>query len=213
MTRFQGKSGHFDAITKNRVSLTGFRLNRVSLAAALHFQLNFAVLRPSDSLSSVRHLMWVRGTAESSFCQREAKSGDLSVSTRRIAAMAVAIDCHLCLLVVLLRPVARRPDVTPVVTVNDAAALELRLISPPRLTRPLLAPRASRLAAPPSVVTRTQSMKQAVPLPAEPVTHSTAPPPEPQSSNVSPQVVVPHQYTNSPAATGDGGFRERQVSR
>lgn len=91
---------------------------------------------------------------ERHFCSAKGKplmGGDVDsrspgASTRRIFAMVVAIGCHLGLLLVLLRPAARRTDTTPMVD-SDATVLHVRLISPPRPSSGPPAPPAPRPVA------------------------------------------------------------------
>lgn len=80
----------------------------------------------------------------------EVDSRSPDTSTRRIFAMVVAIGCHLGLLVLLLRPAARRTDMTPVVD-SDATVLHVRLIPSPRPASTPPAPPAPRPVALPAI--------------------------------------------------------------
>lgn len=136
-----------------------------------------------------------------------------SASACRIFAMVVAIGCHLGLLVLLLRPVARRTDRTPVVD-NDATVLHVRLISSPRPSSISPAPPAprpvARSAAPRQAPAR-ETMSPPAPHfrkigaqpSAEDATHASRPPVAPETP------AARDHYTTNQAPTGNSDFRER----
>lgn len=142
------------------------------------------------------------------------KSRGSIVSARRIVAMAVTIGCHLCLLLVLLRPGIPSTDI-PSVVEADIRVLKLRFILPPRPTSAPLVPPARHLGVVSLSIPRKEPMKEAIPPLSQLAAHVI---PQPASTNASspsgglalPNVLVsPNQYTNSQVSAEDGGFRER----
>lgn len=88
------------------------------------------------------------------------------LSARRVAAMVVAIGCHLGLLVAVLRPATHRYtaiDVEP----RDIKALALRFVDT-HTPRPIVVPAHTRIVTPP---------RRATPLPVRPKDAPPAPPP------------------------------------
>lgn len=132
------------------------------------------------------------------------------MSARRIVALAVAIGCHLGLLVVMLRPDTHRTDIIPAMR-DGTATLELQFIT--------LRRRAS--VTPPRAETRPRPVlrvARSIPPPSKPVSTSVAEPPaplaHPAASPVAPalpaQTIAPD--AGSQASSSDGGFRDRLLN-
>lgn len=141
------------------------------------------------------------------------KIADQATSARRIAAMVVAISCHLGLLMILLRPTYQRTDTTLLVN-SHLTGLELRFIAMPRPTPPL----ASQ--APQPVTPRDELTKEPASLPAQRAVRVTAQPKanstnasSPPVTTVSPSVTAPPDWdTTGRVSAGDGGFRDRLLN-
>lgn len=123
------------------------------------------------------------------------------MSARRIVAMAVALACHLVLLLELLRPATPQAD-KPVAMESRAANLTLRFVSP---SQPAPAP----LAVP---VLRMAPVTRKAPLPARPATQVAARPPSaaaPDAPAVAMPPAAPVGDTADQTGVGDGGFQRQ----
>lgn len=137
------------------------------------------------------------------------RSTRLPLSAPRILAMAVAIGCHLFLLMALLLPAAPSTDMLPN-RKDDEAALNVQFISPPR---PTSAPPA--LPGFPPVALPGAPAKDGVPLRAQSAVHAATRAHNADAISDSPLTVVPDlsaaidRDTNNSSPMGDGGFRDR----
>lgn len=132
------------------------------------------------------------------------------MSARRIVALAVAIGCHLGLLVVMLRPDTHRTDIISAMR-DGTATLELRFITV----------RRRAMASPPRAEARPRQVlrvARSIPPQSKPVSTGVAEPPapvaRPAASPAAPalpaQTIAPD--AGSQAASSDGGFRDRLLN-
>lgn len=133
------------------------------------------------------------------------------ISARRVAAMVVAIGCHVFLLIVLLRPASSFGS-TDAIVENKATLLELRFIARPLMTSPTsqspsrVARKLERHVAEPNALaskrTRTPNSVPTSEVAADPSAASGAPPALGLADR--PVISEPH--------AGDGGFRDRLLN-
>ena len=155
----------------------------------------------------------------------------LRLSARRIMALAIAIACHLALLLALWRPANVFQDVSRVAP-DEGEVLELRLLTAPDQVRPevpkaaparrLLPPprttplpgvaesHAPHVARAPSLETPAATVDPASPLSGSAETTSTPPPAKAPDSDASRALRVSPGPPASPSPfSGDGGFQQR----
>ncbi len=136
------------------------------------------------------------------------------ISGRRIAATVITIGLHLVLLLAVLRPTTYSGD-RSVITRNEVATLELRLIqSPQTVPIPPPSPAIATLSKPDTksqqpvhqvardLLPDSRSNANVATSPATPVIPLVALPSKESSATIGP-------YRNNSVPTGDGGLRER----
>jgi hypothetical protein len=139
----------------------------------------------------------------------EGKRKGHHLSARRVLATAVALGCHIVMLMALLRPAEPAND-KPVRLENRGSVLKARFISKPSATPMVGASMTSR-----SVGSSKASMKARVPPPVQHVARRATPAyqsavtnaPLPAAISVSPAADAPD--TNDHSLAEDGGFRDR----
>lgn len=137
----------------------------------------------------------------------------LPVSGRRVAAIVVAVGCHVGLLMLLLRPASNVMNAAAVVE-ERVTLLKLRLISTP------LSPSPSSKSLPPQQAGHQSALAneplRSRPVIARPESSSPKAPAEAPTRSVVPTVSPSSGASDRPVvastSTGDGGFRERLLN-
>lgn len=148
------------------------------------------------------------GIAKVGVLVRDRLQSNDAVSVRRILALAVAICCHLGLLMELLRP-----GVPGIATVSmadkDVAALEVHFIALPQPTSAPHTPQTSRRIVPLPAMHPKPAVKDAATLSIQGTARMDTQLPPRSSTSEPAQHDASEMRVDNRAGTEDGGFRDR----